>query len=859
MTKRGNNINRGASNFIVATKEMPSAGLVLAVVTLGSALAATAQDPPPQRTADLRGEVANQQGEPVAGARCTLTGALLASPGISVTSNAKGQFALPGLAPGSYTLTCAAMGYRPVVQEGIEMAGEPVSVQVVLPTETVLRQTIEVRSTPSTVTQESTAPPATLTSQQLFTLPLTEQKFEAALPLVPGVVRTPDGRIGIKGEVETQGILLVDSAETVDPVTGSFTIDVPVAAIESLNVYKTPYQAQYGGFSGGLTAIETKPPSSKWDFDFYDFMPDFRGKSGHLVGVADVKPKLYLTGPLWPNKLNFAEAFTWEVIKQPVRGLAWPHNETKTQGFTSFTNFQYIVSARQLLTASVDVFPLRREFANINSLVPQPASSNYGQSGYAVGVTDRYLAASGGILTTLVKYTRFSSYAHGQGPEDMLVTPNGWGGNFFDAWARTADQEEAIESFRFPRKQWLGQHEVMLGGGFVHRSYHGHSVSRPVLLERQDGSLAERIDFTGPATPATKDTEFAAFAQDHWALNGQWALDVGLRLSGETFGARTALGPRLGLLYSPGGNGKTIFRAGVGAFHDRVPLLASSFTQNPARIVQLLDAQGAALGPPVTLRNAYLNVESGAGPLFSARDLKTTPYNLTWSLEADRDLRPNLVARVSYLSSRTFKQFVIDPELGSAANSLLLLTNSGENRYYEFESTLRFRPRERSELNISYVHSRTQGNLNSLARIFVPFEQPVIVPDVFAASPFDTPNRLIGWGTFRIPWEITASPVLDLHTGFPYSNIDVLENYVGKPNTQRFPAFFSIDVKLTKDFRVPGIPWVKQHKLRGGLSIFNITDRANPRDVFNNVSSPFFGHFVGIQHRFFEGDVDLVF
>ena len=39
----------------------------------------------------------------------------------------------------------------------------------------------------------------------------------------------------------------------------------------------------------------------------------------------------------------------------------------------------------------------------------------------------------------------------------------------------------------------------------------------------------------------------------------------------------------------------------------------------------------------------------------------------------------------------------------------------------------------------------------------------------------------------------------------------------------------------------------------------NLTDRKNPRDVFNNISSPFFGHFVGIQHRFFEGDVDLVF
>src|SRR5207253_8501959 len=109
---------------------------------------------------------------------------------------------------------------------------------------------------------------------------------------------------------------------------------------------------------------------------------------------------LYLTGPLWQNKLNFSEVFTWGVIKQPVRGLDWPCNETKTQGFTSFTNFQYILSNRQLLTVSVDVFPLRREFADINSLVPQPASSNYGQSRYAVGVTHRYIAASGRNLTT---------------------------------------------------------------------------------------------------------------------------------------------------------------------------------------------------------------------------------------------------------------------------------------------------------------------------------------------------------------------------------------------------------------------------------------------------------------------------
>ena len=128
---------------------------------------------------------------------------------------------------------------------------------------------------------------ATLSAQQLQTLPLTEQKFLAALPLVPGVVRTPDGKINIKGTVENQGMLLVDSAETVDPVTGSFSIDVPFDSVASLEVLKTAYPAEYGRFSGGLTMVQSKPPSQKWGFELNDFVPTIRVKNGHIVGIAD--------------------------------------------------------------------------------------------------------------------------------------------------------------------------------------------------------------------------------------------------------------------------------------------------------------------------------------------------------------------------------------------------------------------------------------------------------------------------------------------------------------------------------------------------------------------------------------------
>jgi hypothetical protein len=54
-------------------------------------------------------------------------------------------------------------------------------------------------------------------SHQLMTLPLAQPNFKAALPLVPGLVRTSDGRLYIKGTPEEQGLLLVDGADMVDP------------------------------------------------------------------------------------------------------------------------------------------------------------------------------------------------------------------------------------------------------------------------------------------------------------------------------------------------------------------------------------------------------------------------------------------------------------------------------------------------------------------------------------------------------------------------------------------------------------------------------------------------------------------
>jgi hypothetical protein len=132
----------------------------------------------------------------------------------------------------------------------------------------------------------------------------------------------------------------------------------------------------------------------------------------------------------------------------------------------------------------------------------------------------------------------------------------------------------------------------------------------------------------------------------------------------------------------------------------------------------------------------------------------------------------------------------------------------------------------------------------------VPFEEPVIRPNFFASLPSNVPDRFVTWGRFNIPWKIVASPVLDLHSGFPYSNLDERQHYVGYPDSLLFPTFVSLDLEMYKEFRIRFIPWVRNHTLRGILRIYNVTNHQNPRDVYNNITSPYFGHFAGFQHRF---------
>jgi hypothetical protein len=831
----------------------------------GSARDRDADSPPQAATASISGRVsvASSQGvsNNLSAIIVKLTGPLPATTIQNEVSDAEGRFEFDRLVPGNYKLDAALEGFKPWSSNVTLSAGQALVQDIGLQINLV-EENVEVKGEATEIETESVSPNATVSEQQLETLPLRTGKFTEALSVSPSVIKTQEGRLNFNGQAESQGMLLVDSAENVDPVAGSFAIPVPVDAIQSIHVFNTPDSVAYGGFSAGLTRIDLKPPSPLWNYKILDFLPSFRGKNDHLVGVANITPRVEVGGPLIKDKLNFSQDVSYEFRRDPIRGLTWPFNETIVYAFDSFTNLQWILSPKHLVNINLNLFQSTNQFANIDALIPQSASVNFRRRGGSLGISDAYQFDSGMVLNTVFRYTNFYTDDHGQGPEQMTINPEGWGGNYFNTSSRNADQVEVLPVLQLPMKSWHGQHEIRFGFDFLYRTFSGTSNSQTINLLPEGCTLAnlqstncaaEQINFLGPGALQGADSESSEYVEDHWTLTKKLSLTLGIRLSSQTIGLDAAFAPRVGIAYSiPSWN--TVLRGGAGLIYSHVPLLAQDFADNQTR--QLTFLAGPETGQSFTLQNVYLPGGSLAN-ITSPEQPGNSPRTFTWNIESETAIRRNVTLRLSYYETHTVDLFLVNPILPASpgGNAYLALENTGSANYRQASATARYSPNEKMEANASYTWSRARGDLNTLSDTFIPFQIPVIRANEYGIQPSDIPNRLLVWGYVHLPfWSLVFSPVADMHSGFAYSNIDVFQNYVGVPNSLRFPTYFSLDVKVYRDFpiRIPfkERPSGKIRKIRIGVYSLDVTNRQNPHDVYNNISSPIFGQFAGFQRRF---------
>ncbi|MDD5541756.1 MAG: carboxypeptidase regulatory-like domain-containing protein [Acidobacteriia bacterium] len=807
----------------------------------------------------IAGTLSDGKSNWVPGAKIEITKDAFATILKTAESNEKGAFSIAGIPVGGYRVRFSKVGFETITQDHVDVKADSITELDVVMTPTItMKSEITVTAQPGEeVAAGSAIPEGRITEKTFETLPLKVKKIEESLPIIPGVIRTADGRINIKGGIESQSTVLVNQANSSDPVTGNFVINIPVDAVESVQVFKTPYLSEYGRFSGGVTTVETKPAGPKWEFSFNDFLPDPRIKNGSIVGIADDTPRLSFSGPLIRNRIGFAQSFEYDILKSPVRGLSFPGNETKTEAFNSYSRFDFILSNQNVLTTSFNFFPQTKSFQNLNFFNPQTVTPNFKQRGYTVNATDNYSTQSGGLLTGLFQYTKFDAYVWGQGILPMVLQPQGNSGNFFNIQNRFSHRLETLLVYALTPKTAWGTHELKFGAGLTYSSYHGFSHSLPIEVRRADGSLEERDTFVGAGSLNQRNYEGAIFIQDRWMMHRNFTVDLGIRYNNQTIADAVNFAPRIGFAYSPFKNEKTVLRGGFGLFYDKVPLNATNFHQQQHRIVTFFGPDGITpLGPPQFYQNVIIDV----GPrgretiLFNNPDFSFTPYNVSWNIELDH--RPTNWAkiRLNYLRSYSHRLFIVEPGFFGITDPATVLSNRGRGRYYEFDSTVELKLRKEDTFTASYVQSKARGDLNEFNYYFGNTPEPLLRPDQFSNLPFDTPERFIAYGAFHFPLKITASPIFEARRGFPYSVADQNQNFVGIRNAdiQRFPNFIALDLAVSKEFHV----WRKYRaKITG--KVFNLTDHFNPRDIQNNIASPQFGQFFSDLRRFYSADLEI--
>ena len=169
-------------------------------------------------------------------------------------TNAEGRYAFRELAPGTYTIEATFSNLE--AAQTIAVTPHQVS-QVTLQLKP-LKVNSSVIVTANGADTKSPSPTETITEKTLRDAPNINERFATLLPLVPGVVRGPDGHINMKGARDTQSGALVNSANVTDPATGGPAINLPIDVVSSVQVTSNPYDPQYGKFTGAVSSVETK-------------------------------------------------------------------------------------------------------------------------------------------------------------------------------------------------------------------------------------------------------------------------------------------------------------------------------------------------------------------------------------------------------------------------------------------------------------------------------------------------------------------------------------------------------------------------------------------------------------------------
>ena len=202
--------------------------------------------------------------DPLVGANILL---LPVEGGRGTMTNENGEFVIPNIMSGVYSIKVSYMGYASTIIQNIEISpGATTEILCSMSIEAIEGQEVNVvaESMENTVDVKSVVTQVKYSGDQLYKMPVSN--FTDVIANAGGVVKTEAGRsrgIHMRGGRSGEVAFYVDGILTNDPVDRSQGVQIDKESIDVLTISKGGFSAEFGEAMSGIVTVVTKSGSKQ--------------------------------------------------------------------------------------------------------------------------------------------------------------------------------------------------------------------------------------------------------------------------------------------------------------------------------------------------------------------------------------------------------------------------------------------------------------------------------------------------------------------------------------------------------------------------------------------------------------------
>ncbi|MGP0075610.1 MAG: carboxypeptidase regulatory-like domain-containing protein [Bryobacteraceae bacterium] len=758
-------------------------------------LAAFASDALAQ-TATLRGQVTDQTGALVPGARVTLTG-----PGNQVQSTAADSnaiYSFTALAPGNYTLTGSAPDL---------VTPRPTPLSLAPGTQTLNLQLDVVTTTQKLVVQETTSP----------TVSTDPSNNAGAL-----VLRGDDLQALSDDPDDLASDLQALAGPSAGPGGGTIFVDgfsggelPPKDSIREIRINQNPFAPEYDRLGYGRVEIFTKPGSDHYrgtlDYNYANdiwnsrnpysaqkaplLLNEIEGNVGgpisqHASFVFDGQRNTVDNGAivnaiaLNPQTLGIQPYFSIYTVPQALtRGsprIDYRLNDNNT------LQFRYSITQSDINGAGIGTFDLPSR------------GYDYGYLNQTVQVTETAVLGAS-INETRFQYFRSAIHrlAKSDAPEIEVI------GAFNDGGSQLGRSHDTQNTFELQNYTTTVKGAHVWKYGIRLRGYLEDNVSpndfngtfifnsiesyRQTLLGTPGAGPAQFTINAGQPRLAVHQADLGAFVGDDWRVRPNITLSLGLRYETQTnIHDWRDFAPRLAVAWAPGGSAKnprpkTVLRAGYGIFYDRFAL-ANILTAR--RYNGLVQQQYVITAPDFFPSIPPLGeLKAAPQPIEELSSSLRAPYIMQSSVTVERQLPWNTTLAVTYTNSHGLHELLTNdinaplpgtylPGVAGSGvfplgqpNPVFLMQSSGLYNQNQLVVNVNARVNAAFSLFGFYVLNRAMSNTDGLG---TSPPDPYNFAGQYGPAATDVRNRATLGGTINTRWNVRLNPFIVVQSGVPF-------------------------------------------------------------------------------------------